>query len=408
MRLLLNVNQSLESIRSNLLLVIFTVFIIAIGISALVGVHTAFDALSSSMVNNFSTLGTNTFSIQNRPSTIVMGRGERRIKYPPITFTQATTFKEKFDMVPVSITASGNFGAVIQYQTKRTNPTINVIGTDENYLKTARYTIEEGRAITPEDLNANRKVIVLGYEIKKKLFPNEPASGKRVTINGDFFSVIGVYREMGSAGSSGGDKIVNIPVTTLRTSSPNPNRTYTLNVYVDDVKMMDNLIEEATGTMRLIRKRRYDQENDFSVTQSEAFAQQIMDNLSVITTVANAVAIVTLLGASIALLNIMLFSVTERTNEIGIRKALGAPQNSIMVQFLTEAVVICMLGGVVGVLLGLILGNILSASLKGDFVVPWMWLGIGLLSCIVVGILSGIYPAQKAAKVDPIESLRHE
>lgn len=408
MRLLLNVSQSLESIRSNLLLVIFTVFIIAIGISALVGVHTAFGALTSSMVNNFSTLGTNTFSIQNRPSTIVMGRGERQVRYPPISFDQAVSFKEKFEMVPVSITASGNMGAVIQHQSKRTNPTINVIGTDENYLKTARYTVESGRAITPEDLSSNRKVVVIGDDIKRKLFPNEPATGKKVTINGEFFTVIGVYKEMGSSGSSGGDKIVNIPVTTLRVSYPNPNRTYTLNVYVDDVKLMDNLIEEATGTMRLIRKRRYDQENDFSVTQSEAFAEQIMDNLSIITTVANAVAIVTLLGASIALLNIMLFSVTERTNEIGIRKALGAPENSIMVQFLTEAVVICLLGGVAGVLLGLILGNILSASLKGDFVVPWAWLGIGLLSCVVVGILSGIYPANKAAKLDPIESLRHE
>lgn len=408
MRLFLNISQSLESIRSNLMLVIFTVFIIAIGISALVGVHTAFDALTSSMVNNFSDLGTNTFSIKNRPAIIVMGRGERRKTFPPITYTQAVTFKEKFDMVPVCITSSGSFGAVIQYQTKRTNPTINVIGTDENYLKTARYSVKDGRAISPDDLSTSRKVVVLGDDIKRKLFPNESAIGKKVTINSEFFTVIGVYNAMGTSGSSGGDKIVNIPVTTLRTSNPDPNRTYTLNVYVDDVKLMENLIEEATGTMRLIRKRRYDEENDFSVTQSEAFAQQIMENLSIITTVANAVAIVTLLGASIALLNIMLFSVTERTNEIGIRKAMGAPKNSIMVQFLTEAVVICLLGGIVGVFLGLTLGNILSASLKGDFVVPWMWLGIGLLSCIVVGVLSGIYPANKAARVDPIESLRHE
>ncbi len=408
MRLYLNISQSLESIRSNLLLVIFTVFIIAIGISALVGVHTAFGALTSSMVNNFSTLGANTFSIQNRPSTVVMGRGERRKTFPPITYAEATAFKEKFDLVPVSITASGSFGAVVQYKTERTNPTINVIGTDENYLKTARYTINDGRAITPDDLSSSRKVVVLGYEIKRKLFPKEPGVGKKVTINGEFFTVIGVYNEMGSAGSSGGDKIVNIPVTTLRTSSPNPNRSYTLNVYIDDVRRMDELIEEATGTFRLIRKKRYDQENDFSVTQSDAFAEQIMDNLSIITTIANAVAIVTLLGASIALLNIMLFSVTERTNEIGIRKAMGAPKKSIMIQFLVEAIVICMLGGVVGVILGLTMGNILSATLKGNFVVPWMWLGIGLLSCVVVGILSGIYPANKAAAVDPIESLRHE
>lgn len=408
MRLFLNISQSLQSIRSNLLLVFFTVFIIAIGISALIGVHTAFDALSSSMVNNFSTLGTNTFSIQNRPSTIVMGRGKKRVRYPAISFDQAMNFKEKFNMVPVSVTAMGNFGSVLQYETKRTNPGINVIGTDENYLKTARYSIDEGRGISPEDITSNRKIVVIGYAVKKKLFPSETPVGKKITINKEFFTVIGLYKEMGSAGSSGGDKIVNIPITTLRTSNPNPNRSYTLNVYVDDVKLMDNLVEEATGTMRLIRKKRYDEENDFSVTKSEAFAEQIMDNLSSITAIANAIAIVTLLGASIALLNIMLFSVTERTNEIGIRKAMGAPQESIMVQFLTEAIVICILGGVAGILLGLLLGNILSASLDGDFVVPWTWLGIGLLSCIVVGILSGIYPANKAAKLDPIESLRHE
>ena len=171
---------------------------------------------------------------------------------------------------------------------------------------------------------------------------------------------------------------------------------------------MDNLIEEATGAFRLIRKKRYDQENDFSVTKSDACAEQVLDNLSILTTIGNAVALVTLLGASIALLNIMLFSVTERTNEIGIRKALGAARVSIMTQFMTEAVMICLLGGVSGVLLGLILGNIVSAQMNGSFVVPWLWLGIGIISCVFVGILSGIYPAYKAAKVDPIESLRHE
>jgi putative ABC transport system permease protein len=410
MKLFLNINQSLDSIRSNWLRVIFTVFIIALGITALVVVHTSIGAISNSMVSRFSTLGANTFTIQNRNTTRVEGRGATRLRFPPITYTEALQFKKRFGgLSPVSLTANGNFMALLRFGSEETNPNINVIGTDENYLKTARYTLDEGRGLSEEDIAESRKVIVIGHNIKKTLFPYESSVGKKITLDGVYYTVIGAYNEMGNSGSSGGDKVVTIPVSTLRAESPSPNRSFTLNVYVEDIQKLDYLMEEARGTLRLIRRLRYDEENNFSLTKSDAFAEQLMDDLKFLTIAANAIAAVTLLGASIALLNVMLVSVTERTNEIGIRKALGATKNGIMVQFLTEAVMICQLGGVAGIIFGLVIGNIISSTVfKAGFVVPWLWLLIGVVLCILVGLASGAYPAWKAARVDPIESLRYE
>lgn len=407
----LNINQSLDAIRANLLRVTFTIIIIAFGITALVVVHTSIEGMKDAMTRSFSTLGTNTFSIKNRASgAVVIGRRSKRIRYPAIEFDQAMEFKKRFEgLAPVSLNVRATGIGTVRYQTNQTNPSISVIGTDENYLKTARYLIEEGRSISQEDIENSRKVVVLGDDIKQTLFPTEKAVGKKVTIDNTFYTVIGVYQSMGSAGSSGGDKLVTIPVSTLRTVYPSTNRSFTLNVYAPDINRIDYLMEEATGTFRLIRKRRYDQENDFSLTKSDAKAKQLMENLSFMSFLATAIAFITLLGAAVALFNVMLVSVTERTQEIGVRKAMGATKNGIMIQFMTEAIVICQLGSLTGILLGLTIGNVVTSLVfNGGFVIPWLWLLVGVIACLVVGVVSGAYPAWKAAKVDPIESLRHE
>ena len=411
MQLFLNINQSLDAIRANLLRVIFTIIIIAFGIMALVVVHTSIEGMKGTMMRSFSSLGTNTFTIKNRGSGIrVMGRRSKRLKYPPIEYEQARMFKERFEGVaPVSLTARGTGIGTIRYQSLQTNPAISVLGSDENYLKTARYLIDEGRGLTQEDLNNTRKVVVLGSDVKAKLFPNERATGKKVTIDNTFYTVVGVYEKMGTSGSSGGDKIVTIPISTLRVIYPSQNRSFSLNVYSPDINRMDYLMEEATGVFRLIRKRRYDEENDFVLTKSDAKAKQLIESLGFMSIIATVIAAITLLGAAVALFNVMLVSVTERTQEIGVRKAMGATSNGIMVQFLTEAIVICQLGSLTGILLGLTIGNLVTIFLfKGSFVIPWLWLFIGVVACLLVGIGSGVYPARKAAKVDPIESLRHE
>ena len=220
------------------------------------------------------------------------------------------------------------------------------------------------------------------------------------------YKVIGVYDKVGTSSMSGGDKIVVVPISTLR-NHYKYIRSLMLNAYVEDASRMDYYMDEARGQFRLTRKLRPSQPDNFSVTKSDAFVENFMENMQVLTISAQVIALITLLGASVALLNVMLVSVTERTNEIGLRKAMGATRNSIMLQFLIEAIVICQLGGLLGIALGLGIGNIISTqAFNSSLVVPWTWLFIGLFACFLVGIGAGLYPARKAAKVDPIESLR--
>jgi putative ABC transport system permease protein len=410
MQLLLNINQSISAIRDNLFRAGITIFIVAIGITSLVGVLTAIDGVKYWMGNSFSSMGTNTFRLVNRSGSVRMGGGpDESVRYTEITYTQAMEFKERFrDYASVSVTAGGSFATQVKYRQETTNPNLQLIGTDEDYLKTARYTIAEGRNLTREDINLGRNVTVLGYAVKQKLFPKESPIDKMVSINGKSYLVVGLFEEMGSTGSMGGDKILIIPVSSLRQDFPSTGRSFTLNIFVDDPEEMNYVMEEAKGTFRLVRRLRPNEANNFEVVRSDAFVDELMSNLRVLTLSATLIALITLLGASVALLNVMLVSVTERTNEIGIRKALGATQRNILMQFLLEAIMICQIGGLLGILLGLLVGNIVSAFLSAGFVIPWLWIGIGLVACFVVGVASGIYPAWKAARVDPIDSLRHE
>ena len=237
--------------------------------------------------------------------------------------------------------------------------------------------------------------------------PAESPIGKVINVSGSTYKVIGVFDRVGSSGSSGADESCVIPISTLRNDQTNVG-SLTLNVYVEDATRMDYLMEEARGNFRLIRNVRLEEEDNFVVSRSDAFVEQLMSNLRILTISAQVIALITLLGASVALLNVMLVSVTERTNEIGLRKALGATRSNILIQFLMEAIVICQIGGLLGILMGLPIGNLLGVLvMKGDFVVPWAWIAIGIVICFVVGVGSGFYPAWKAAKVDPIESLHH-
>ncbi len=410
MRFLLNVFQSLEAIRNNLFRAGITIFIIALGITALIGVLTTIEGVKSSMSTNFSSMGANTFRIRNFNSQIrINGRGRRRQKrFPQITYRQAVKFKQDTEgLMVASVSGSGGGTHVVSFQNRKTNGNVQLSGADENYLVAIRTPIASGRSINLDDVTLARNVVVIGHEIKNKLFPTEPAIGKVVNVSGNIYKVIGVFDRVGSSGSSGADESCVIPISTLRNDRPQTG-SLTLNVYVADPVRMDYLMEEARGVFRNIRGLRLTAEDDFSVSRSDAFVEQLMSNLKVLTVSAQVIALITLLGASVALLNVMLVSVTERTNEIGLRKALGATQMNILIQFLMEAVVICQVGGLFGIMLGLPIGNLLGVLvMKGSFVVPWLWIIIGLIVCLVVGVGSGFYPAWKAAKVDPIESLRH-
>ncbi|MEL6842211.1 MAG: FtsX-like permease family protein, partial [Bacteroidota bacterium] len=335
-------------------------------------------------------------------------RGRNRVKYPAITYREAVEFKADYaDLANVSITTSGGGANQVKYRNETTNSNIQIIGGDEYYPQVASQAIIEGRGLTAEDVELARSVTVLGGEVYQTLFPNSSPVGKVIYANGHSYRVVGIFEAQGSSGISGADKSMLIPLSTLRNHFRSTG-SMTLNVFVSDPNRIDYLIEEATGRFRLVRDVPLGEANNFSVVKSEEILNQFFEQIQVLTFAATAIALITLLGASVALLNVMLVAVTERTSEIGLRKALGANKKDILRQFLYEAVVICQLGGVVGVLLGIFLGNIITSLLfQGDFVVPWAWTLIGLGACFAVGIISGYYPAWKAARVDPIDSLRH-
>lgn len=406
-----NIREALLSIRANLTRASLTILIIAFGITALIGVLTSIDGLKMWFTNSLSSLGSNTFRIQNRVNQInITGRGSKRVSYRPIRYRDAVKFKEKFqcDCV-VSLSVRGTFAAVVKYGTQKTNPNVEFSGVDENYLITVNYKVAEGRSLTKEDIELARKVVVLGWDIKETLFGNSSPVGKTVSISGNHYQVIGYFEKMGSVGMNGGDKIAVAPITTVRSDFEEAqSNSVGISVYTKDPNNMPELITEATGVFRGIRLLKPSDPDNFTISKSDTFVKSLMENLQVLTVSATIIALITLFSAALGLMNIMLVSVTERTREIGVRKALGATRSNIMLQFLIEAIIITQLGGILGVLFGILIGNVVGILLESGFIFPVNWTLLGLALCFAVGLLSGLYPARKAAAVDPIISLRYE
>lgn len=405
-----NFRIALSSIRSHLLRTVLTALIIAIGIMALVGILTAIDALKNSINDNFALMGSNTFNIRNHALGIRMGKkGKRPKRYRIINFDESIKFQESFTFPSAcGIELSASDVATIKYQNRKTNPNIEVVGCDENYIHVSSYSLGKGRNFSPLEVLYGSNVVILGSELATTIFPNEEPFDKIISIGSNKYKVIGVLKERGSALGFGGDKICLIPLRNVKQYYAEPGESYTINVKVDDVEQMETAISEATSLFRMIRRVPLGEEEDFAITRSDSLASILIDNLKFVTIAATVIGFITLLGAAIGLMNIMLVSVTERTREIGIRKAIGATESSIKSQFLTEAIVICQLGGILGIVLGILMGNLIAMSIGIGFIIPWVWIFSGVALCIFVGLISGYYPAAKAAKLEPVESLRYE
>ena len=252
--------------------------------------------------------------------------------------------------------------------------------------------------------------IVIGQEIAKNLFNDKPeqALDQVVIVGNNRFRVVGVLQEKGSSMGNRQDRAVYAPIVSVKALYGTNDTDYDLIVAVTNATDMDNAQSEATGLFRQIRKLRPGEEEDFEMFASDSLVSILKENTTNLRLATIAIGLMTLLGAAIGLMNIMLVSVTERTREIGIYKALGATRRSILTQFLVEAVVICQIGGLVGIFLGILVGNIVTPLLGGSFLIPWGWMFLGFTLCMFVGVLSGFYPALKAARLDPIESLRYE
>ncbi len=398
-----------QSLKVNRLRAILTILIIAIGIMALIGILTSIEAIRSSLSSNFSSLGSNTFRITSW--SIQQGHGERdRIDYKDISFREAQLFKERYDFpATISISMRGSQQAIIKYKSKKSNPNISLFGVDENYFAVSGYEIEQGRNFSFQEAMQGTFVVIIGKEIQNTMFPaNENPIGKKILIGNGRYTVIGVLKSKGSSFGGGGDKICFVPLQNARSQFSTGSNTYTINVMPQVPEYLDDAVAEAEGVFRVVRKLRTTEENNFEISKSDSLVNMLMDNIKYVTIAATLIGIITLIGASIGLMNIMLVSVTERTREIGTRKAMGATPSVIRQQFLFEAIYIGQLGGFFGIMLGVIVGNLIALAIGGPFVVPWLWVFGGVLLCFAVSVFSGYIPANKAAKLDPIEALRYE
>lgn len=406
-----NIRIALGSIKTQLLRTILTILIIAIGITALVGILTVVSALKNTLSTNFASMGSNTFNIsQYETSTRRRGGGDIDKVNPIISYPEAKTFKEnyKYPFTETSLSFTATSRAEVKFESQKTDPEISIVGVDEHFLGNSGLKTTLGRNFNGFDIDNNAYVCIVGSDFQKGLLKDVNPIDKIISIRGAKFKVIGVLKEKGSTFGNSQDLRVLIPIQVARSLFTVPNINYTMSVMVTKEALLNEAVDNANNIMRRVRKLNPVQENNFGVSRSDDLINRISEMTGVLSTSAWLIGIITIFGSSIALMNIMLVSVTERTREIGVRKALGAKRSTIAFQFFIETLIIGQLGGLVGIIFGILIGYGISTAIDFSFVIPWSAIIAAFITTFIVAVISGSYPALKASKLDPIEALRYE
>lgn len=415
---------SYRSVRSNKLRTGLTISIIAFGIMALIGIITAIKAMNQKFMESFSTMGANGFTIRYKERNVHFGddgrdiqvskKGARKQKQSnlnrPITEDEAEAFIKNYQLpgVTAGISTFGGRNTIASYQSLKTSPNVMMFGVDENYLYLNGFSIYAGRNFSKQEIQSAQNICLLGYDVAGKLFKLDRtlAVNHIIRINDIPYRVVGVLGSRGSSFGFSRDNLVMIGYKNIRKYVG--GSAYTIGAMADQINQVEDAMGEAEGTFRAVRKLNTTEESNFVVERSDSVAEKAINVLSYLTAAIIVIGFITLVGSSIGLMNIMLVSVTERTKEVGLVKAIGGKSRTVRHQFLLEAIIISVMGALFGIVAGVLVGNLFSMLLKTGFVVPWAWVGLGIAICGSVGLLAGIYPALKAGKLNPIDALRYE
>ena len=384
---------------------------IAIGVFSVIGVMTVVSALRGSIESGLNILGSNAFQFQKFPSGFNNGNNRKYRLRRNITLKEGMHYQRLMEGIANTISLElYDFGGVAQatYGNRKTLPGLTFGGGNRHFLAANQYTIETGRNFTESDVAMGRPVAVIGFNVRKALFPAENAIGKIIKVRGRTYTVIGTLAERGSSFGNSQDDLVIVPITRFAMEFGNDRQSLNIATQAPSQEIYHETIDKAITAMRIARGLEPEDENDFELFSNESLIASFAKIANIVSSGAFVISAIALLAAGVGIMNIMLVSVTERTKEIGIRKSIGARKNSILTQFLIESVVISLAGGVVGILIGVIAGNGLAVMMSASIIFPWAWAAIGLIVCSGIGIGFGFYPAFKAASLDPIEALRFE